>query len=168
MPKLQVSWTEYHKKIEHLAVKIYQSGWQFNQILCLARGGLRVGDTLSRIYKQPLAILATSSYSSTGKQGKLVISSAITMTQATLGNRVLLVDDLADSGITLQKTLDWLKDHEEYDIESIKTAVIWCKAASIITPDFYVDFLPDNPWIQQPFEVYDRMNLEDLAQNSRT
>ncbi|MCX7597172.1 MAG: phosphoribosyltransferase family protein, partial [Fischerella sp.] len=63
MPDLYVSWSDYHRKIEQLAAQIYQSGWQFNQIVCLARGGLRVGDILSRIYKQPLAILATSSYS---------------------------------------------------------------------------------------------------------
>ena len=36
-------------------------GWRFDQILCLARGGLRVGDQLSRIFEVPLAILATSS-----------------------------------------------------------------------------------------------------------
>jgi len=28
------------KKIEQLAVKIHQSSWKFNQIVCLARGGL--------------------------------------------------------------------------------------------------------------------------------
>jgi uncharacterized protein len=62
MHDLYVSWTEYHQKIEQLAVQIYNCGWQFNQIVCLARGGLRVGDILSRLYKQPLAILAASSY----------------------------------------------------------------------------------------------------------
>jgi len=55
-------------KIEQLAVKIYQSNWEFNQIVCLARGGLGVGDLLARIYNQPLAILATSSYVGSGKQ----------------------------------------------------------------------------------------------------
>ena len=35
---------------------------KFDSILCLARGGLRVGDVISRIYDMPLAILAASSY----------------------------------------------------------------------------------------------------------
>ena len=51
MADLFVSWDEYHQSIETLALQIHQSGWQFNQIVCLARGGLRIGDTLSRIAK---------------------------------------------------------------------------------------------------------------------
>jgi uncharacterized protein len=57
MSDLYISWEEYHQKIEQLAFKIYQSDWAFNQIVCLAKGGLRVGDILCRIYDQPLAIL---------------------------------------------------------------------------------------------------------------
>lgn len=37
MLDLYVSWEEYHQNIETLAVKIYQSGWDFNQIVCLAK-----------------------------------------------------------------------------------------------------------------------------------
>jgi len=45
---LYVSWDEYHMLIERLALKIAGSGWEFDQILCLARGGMRPGDVLSR------------------------------------------------------------------------------------------------------------------------
>lgn len=165
MPELYVSWSDYHRKIEQLAVQIYQASWEFNQIVCLARGGLRVGDILSRIYKQPLAILATSSYSGVGKQERsnLIFSRHITMTTENLGSRILLVDDLVDSGVTLQETVPWLKQHSNSPVEEIRTAVIWYKACSAIVPDYYTDYLPDNPWIHQPFEHYEYMNLADLA-----
>ena len=165
MPDLYVSWSDYHQRIEQLAVKIYHSKWQFNQIVCLARGGLRVGDILSRIYKLPLAILATSSYAGSGKQerGALTFSSHLTMTTAELGDRILLVDDLVDSGITLQQTVPWLVQHHGVQIQEIRTAVIWCKACSIMTPDYYVDYLPDDPWIHQPFEVYEKIHPSELA-----
>ncbi len=164
MPDLYVSWSDYHQKIEQLAVKIYQSKWHFNQIVCLARGGLRVGDTLARLYKLPLAILATSSYSGSGKQerGALTFSSHLTMTTAQLGDRILLVDDLVDSGITLQQTVPWLAQHHGAQIQEIRTAVLWCKACSVITPDYYVDYLPDDPWIHQPFEVYEKIHPSEL------
>ena len=61
---LYVSYDEYHNQIEKLAIKIHQSGWQFDTILCLARGGMRPGDILSRIFDKPLAIMSTSSYRS--------------------------------------------------------------------------------------------------------
>lgn len=165
MPDLYVSWSDYHQKIEHLAVQIYQSGWKFNQIVCLARGGLRVGDILSRIYQQPLAILATSSYSGPGQQarGALTFSRHLTMTTENLGTRILLVDDLVDSGITLQQTIPWLKQNSDFVVDEIRSAVLWYKACSVITPDYYVDYLPDNPWIHQPFEHYEQMNLAELT-----
>ncbi|MBD2440114.1 phosphoribosyltransferase [Nostoc sp. FACHB-110] len=165
MSDLYVSWSEYHYKIEQLAVEIYQSGWQFNQIVCLARGGLRVGDILARIYEMPLAILATSSYSGPGKQerGNLKFSRHITMTTEQLGDRILLVDDLVDSGITLQETIPWLKENTSSSIVEIRSAVVWYKACSIIKPDYYVDYLADNPWIHQPFEHYEHTKPADLA-----
>ena len=43
---LYVSYDEYHNLIEKLAIKIHQSGWEFDTILCLARGGMRPGDAL--------------------------------------------------------------------------------------------------------------------------
>ena len=59
---LYVSWDEYHLLIERLALKVHHSGWEFDQILCLARGGMRPGDVLSRVFDKPLAIMSTSSY----------------------------------------------------------------------------------------------------------
>lgn len=165
MADLYVTWSEYHQKIEQLASQIYQSNWEFNQIICLARGGLRPGDILSRIYNQPLAILATSSYGDSGNrvQGSLTFSRDLTMTTANLGSRVLLVDDLVDSGVTLKETLTWLEQHYGSDIDQVKTAVLWYKVRSVIAPDYYVDFLPDNPWIHQPFECYETMHPEELV-----
>jgi uncharacterized protein len=165
MPDLYVSWSDYHQKIEQLAAQIYQSGWEFDQIVCLARGGLRVGDILSRIYQQPLAILAASSYSGPGKQerGNLTFSRYLTMTTENLGERVLLVDDLVDSGVTLQQTIPWLEQNSNFPVVEIRTAVLWYKACSVIKPDYYVDYLPDNPWIHQPFEHYEQMNLGELV-----
>lgn len=165
MPELYISWSEYHQKIEHLAAKIYQSGWQFNQIVCIAKGGLRVGDLLSRIYRCPLAILAASSYGGVQNQerGALSVARHLTMTSAQLGDRVLLVDDLVDSGITLQETADWLQTHYSSSVQELRTAVIWYKACSPVTPDYYVDYLADNPWIHQPFEHYETLSPAELA-----
>jgi hypoxanthine phosphoribosyltransferase len=164
MVDLHVSWPEYHQKIEALAAKIYESNWQFNQIICLAKGGLRVGDILSRIYNQPLAILATSSYGGLNNQvrGSITFSRDLTMTTPNLGSHILLVDDLVDSGITLQRTLTWLDRKYGFYVEEVRTAVLWYKACSVIAPDYYVDYLPDNPWIHQPFERYEQMNPADL------
>ncbi|PZD72344.1 Xanthine phosphoribosyltransferase [Acaryochloris thomasi RCC1774] len=161
MTDLHVSWSEYHHKIEQLAATVYQSGWQFDQIICLARGGLRIGDILSRIYDCPLAVLAASSYHDQHR-GALNIASTLTMATPKLGTKVLLVDDLVDSGQTLKQTLVWLQQHT--DIDQVRTAVIWCKAASVIEPHYFVEHLADNPWIHQPFELYEQIKPQDLGE----
>ena len=108
---LYVSYDEYHNLIEKLAIKIHQSGWQFDTILCLARGGMRPGDILSRIFDKPLAIMSTSSYRAEAgtQQGVLDIARYITTPKGEIAGRVLLVDDLADTGKTLKAVIDQLR-----------------------------------------------------------
>ena len=88
---LYVSYDEYHSLIEKLALKVHQSGWEFDTILCLARGGLRPGDILSRIFDKPLAIMSTSSYRAEAGtiQGRLDIAKYITLPKGELAGRVL-------------------------------------------------------------------------------
>ena len=164
MTDLHITWSEYHHKIETLAVKIYQSDWQFNQIVCLAKGGLRVGDILCRLYDQPLAILSTASYGGENNQqrGQIKFSEHLATIQP-LRDRILLVDDLVDSGVSLAESLNWLKTNYGANIAEIRTAVIWYKSTSITIPDYYVDYLRDNPWIHQPFEKYEQTNITSLA-----
>ncbi len=136
---LYVSYDEYHNLIEKLAIKIHQSGWEFDTILCLARGGMRPGDILSRIFDKPLAIMSTSSYRADAGtvQGHLDIARFITTPKGEIAGRVLLVDDLADTGHTLK---------------------------SAFAPDYSMDYLPTNPWIHQPFEPYDAMRPAALLE----
>ena len=164
MSELFVTWDEYYAAIERLAAQVYASGWQFNQIVCIARGGLRIGDIISRIFDTPLAIIFTQSYVEDAGtvRGEIAISKHLTMTTPSLGERVLLVDDLVDTGITL----DLVKAHllQAYPaVQEIRTAVLWQKQRSTCIPDYRVEYLADNPWIHQPFEGYDTMTPEELV-----
>ena len=162
---LYVSYDEYHGLIEKLALKIHQSGWEFDTILCLARGGLRPGDILSRIFDKPLAIMSTSSYrAEAGKvQGHLDIGRFIATPRGEIAGRVLLVDDLADTGVTLNAVVKRLKENYA-PITELRTAVIWTKGVSTFQADYSVEDLPTNPWIHQPFEGYDNLTAEKLME----
>lgn len=161
---LYVSYDEYCNLIEKLAIKVYQSGWEFDTILCLARGGMRPGDVLSRVFEKPLAIMSTSSYRAPSGmvQGHLDLARYITTPEGEVSGRVLLVDDLSDTGKTLHTVIDLL--HSRYpNITELRSAVIWTKGLSEFKPDYCVEYLPTNPWIHQPFENYDRMRPQDLV-----
>ncbi len=165
---LYVSYDEYHNLIEKLALKVYQSGWSFDTVLCLARGGMRPGDMLSRILSKPLAIMAASSYRAQAGtvQGQLDMAQFITTAQGKIAGRVLLVDDLTDSGHTLESVVQRLR--RDYPaISELRTAVVWTKQVSSFVPDYSAEFLSSNPWIHQPFEIYDQMPPEKLLQKWR-
>ncbi len=160
---LWVDWDQYHQAIERLAAIVHASDYRFDQVLCLARGGLRIGDVFSRVFRVPLAILSTSSYRDDAgtQRGELDIARDITSTAGPLAGRILLIDDLVDSGITLQRVQLHLKKNFPA-VKDVRSAVIWFKARSMMTPDYYVEFLDDSPWIHQPFEVYDDMPPDKL------
>ena len=162
---LWVTWAQYDDLIEQLVVQVQQSGFQFDQILCLARGGMRIGDVLSRVFKVPLAILATSSYRGTQgtEQGALHIAQHVTSSAGQLSGSILLVDDLVDSGMTFAAVCAHLLQAFPL-ITSLKTAVLWQKASSTVKPDYVVSVLDNDPWIHQPFEHYDSVKLPDLVE----
>jgi hypoxanthine phosphoribosyltransferase len=161
---LWVSWDDYHRAIEGLIRLVYESGWKFDQVLCLARGGLRPGDVFSRVFDVPLAILSASSYREEAGtvRGVLDIAKHITVTKGTLSGKVLLLDDLADSGVTLTQVRDHLRNNFP-SVTEVRSAVIWVKACSTFEPDYCLQYLPTNPWIHQPFEEYDNMRPDQIV-----
>jgi uncharacterized protein len=163
MTDLRISRDEYDRLVERLAVQVWESGWSFDAIVCLARGGLRIGDVFSRLFDKPLGVLFTSSYrqSAGTVQGDLIIGDQMGSVVPLPGSRWLLVDDLVDSGVTLSRVPDVLRGRHP-QLEEIRTAVLWSKRSSVIRPDYVAQALDSDPWIRQPFEVYDSLRPVDL------
>ena len=165
--KLIISWDDYNNTVERLAVQIYDSGYKPTLLVGIMRGGAPMIDVLSRIFKLKCAYLAVESYSGKGvedEQGDLVFSREMSSIAPSMGGRILLCDDLSDTGITFNKSVDWLKKYEpiKNKIEDIKTATLFKKKQSIFEPDFCANKLPNNPWIVQPFEIYEELRIEEI------
>jgi hypoxanthine phosphoribosyltransferase len=169
--KLIVDWKEYNLIVEKLAIKIHESGYKPTMLIGIMRGGAPIIDVLSRVFKLKCAYLAVESYSGKGtedQQGELVFSREISSTVQDMGGRLLLCDDLSDTGVTLKKSINWLKSYEAIkNIESIKTAVLWKKKDSTFEPDYCAERLDTNPWIVQPFEHYEEVRIEDLIKKHK-
>lgn len=153
--KIYFSWEQYYQLIDDLALKLLPlvKAGKINQIVALARGGSIIGDALSRKFNIPLAVMFTSSYSGTQRQG-LIICEDIAKQYNTLGNRMLVVDDLLDSGVTLSAVQEYLQ--RTYQSE-VLTAVLWKKDCSPVDSDFHVHVMPADAWIVQPFEMVEKM-----------
>ena len=98
------------------------------------------------------------------QQGELVFCRERSWTVQEMKGNILLCDDLSDTGVTLNKSIDWLKKYPPLQgkIKSIKTAVLWKKKDSTFEPDYCAQKLNSNPWIVQPFEHYEEVRVEDL------
>lgn len=155
MEKLHVDYARYHQLIDQVVKVVNGSGFEPDLVLGVSRGGLFLADGLSRSLKKPMAVIAASSYREDAgtAQGQLQISSSIASIAAVAG-KVLLADDLADSGHTLQALCGHLAQKFP-SITELKTAVIWIKPASVFKPDFAAEILDSDVWIVQPFEIRD-------------
>ena len=165
--KLIIDWKEYNQIVEKLAIQIYDSGFKPNLLIGIMRGGAPIIDVLSRVFKLKCAYLAVESYSGKGvedEQGDIVFSREMSSIAPNMGGKILLCDDLSDTGITFNKSVDWLRSYEPIKgkIEDIKTATLWKKKKSTFEPDFCAVKLEANPWIVQPFEVYEEIRIEDI------
>ena len=169
--KLFISWDEYNATVEKLAIQIHEN-YKPDLIIGIMRGAAPIIDVLSRIFKLKCAYLAVESYSGKGiedQQGELVFSREMSSTVQDMRGNILLCDDLSDTGVTLNKSIQWLKDYPPLkgNIKNIKTAVLWKKKASTFEPDFCAQKLKDNPWIVQPFEKYEEIRIEDLKKTQK-
>ena len=139
--KLIIDWKEYNLIVEKLAIQIYDSGFKPNLLIGIMRGGAPIIDVLSRVFKLKCAYLAVESYSGKNiedQQGELIFSREMKFYSSRDEWKFLLCDDLSDTGVTLNRSIDWLKNYPPLKgkIKSIKTAVLWKKADSTFEPDF--------------------------------
>lgn len=164
--ELVVSWEQYHALIEHLALLIHDRGCPFDQVVALSRGGLRVGDVISRLFNRPLVVMAASSYGGANgrEQSSVRVGQSLAHTCPRLGVHLLLVDDLADRGSTLAAATTWLRRSIKPD--SLTTAVLWLKRHSALRPHIWAMELPASPWILQPFERYEQLTPAGLLRQT--
>ena len=165
--KLIISFEEYLDTVEKLALKIHQN-YKPTVLVGIMRGAAPIIDILSRILKLPTAYIVIQSYSGKGiedKQGKLMFAREISSLAVPKDfNKVLLVDDLSDTGLTLNKSIEWLKNYNPIKdhIEEIKTACLWKKKSSTFTPDFCSVLLNHDPWLVQPTEHYEEIDINQI------
>jgi len=166
-----VGWEEYKKIIEKLAVEVHKK-YEPTVLIGIMRGAAPIIDILSRILKLPIAYIVIQSYSGKGledQQGQLMFAREISsLADKKDFNKVLLIDDLSDTGLTLNKSIEWLKNYgptKDY-IKEVKTACLWKKKSSKFEPDFCPIRLDSDPWIVQPTEHYEELSIEELIERN--
>ncbi|MBU0646681.1 hypothetical protein KJ611_04420 [Patescibacteria group bacterium] len=144
-----------------LARKIEATGWVPNQIIGIIRGAALAANILSEYWSTPCAYLAVQTYGQDKKRldsGDIYFNRQIINNSSGFGQQALLIDDLSDTGFTLQTSYEWLLHDWNHVFKRLRCAMVFFKKDSTFIPDFYARLVePDQagqfPWIKQPWEV---------------
>lgn len=143
VPKERVSYAEFEEMVETL-VDVVPS--HYTGVVSINRGGLPLGVELSHSLQVPHGIVSATLYDddSTNPEDQLEWHGQLL---ADVGEYVLLVDDIVDTGETLATAENRL--HEEgLDVE---TAALHAKPGRSFDPNYYITETPN--WVVYPWEI---------------
>lgn len=144
---LSVSWDQYHSlTLKMAAAMLGHEKKPFDEIVAIARGGLTLGHLFSDYLQIPISSITLQSYTDIQQQGEVKITAGLS--KIIKDKRILLVDDIADTGKTLVRAKAYLK---EFFPSSITTATMFYKPHSSVMPEYFAQ--KTDKWILLPFEV---------------
>jgi xanthine phosphoribosyltransferase len=107
---------------------------KFDAIIAIARGGMTLAHMLGEYYEiREVYSINTIGYEDNHKLGKTVIFNIPDIKSA---ERILVVDDIVDSGDTMKLVIETLS--AEYPDSSFSTASLFYKEIAVMKPDWYV------------------------------
>ncbi len=141
-----ISWDEFERLSVDLAKNIQESNQKYDQIVCVARGGLLLGRLLSEILDLPLGIISAKC-----DDNKYIVKPEVSSFKEIQGN-ILLVDDI------LEETINIIADHlfKRYkNIKKIDCAGIFYrqKKDTQFVPNFYINKVIEKIWIDFPYQT---------------
>ncbi|MGN8246755.1 phosphoribosyltransferase [Cellulomonas soli] len=146
-----LDWELFGTASRALAQSVVDSGFEPDLVVAVARGGLLPGGAISyALGTKAVGTLNVEFY--TGVDERLpdpVVLPPLLDTDALAGLRLLVVDDVADTGETLALVQRLMTAH----CAEARTAVLYAKPHSIVNPDYVwrrTDRWITFPWSDQP------------------
>jgi len=149
---LLLSWKDIEKGIDIIGEKILKSGYRPDVIISVLRGGVIPGRLLAdRLGIDDIGSMEIKLYIAAGQKGERPYMRQ-PVTLPIKDKKVLLVDDVSDSGLTLEFAIQAISLYMPMEI---KTATLYMKPWTRLVPDFYaeeVDKWVVFPWEKKEFE----------------
>jgi uncharacterized protein len=145
-----LDWATYGVAARELAQQVVDDGYRPDIVLSIARGGLVVAASLAyALSVKPCFVLNVEYYTGVEERRDApVVLPPLNLDEAK-GARVLIADDVADTGHTLQLVHDLAADR----VAETRTAVLYQKPQSVIACEYVwkaTDRWIEFPWSSQP------------------
>lgn len=146
-----LTWETFGEATRHLAAGIAASGWQPDMVLAIARGGLTLAGALAyALGVKNCASVSVEYYTGVDTRLDVPVFLPPVPDPVTLSDlRVLVVDDVADTGHTLAAVLDFCGGV----VADVRSAVLYHKPRSVVVPDYswtHADAWVVFPWSAHP------------------
>lgn len=146
-----VSWDEAYRLAKILAHKVKESGFKPDLIIGIARGGLVPARVVCDfLLQKDLATIKVEHWGIAATLGKAKIKFPLPIDIS--GKKVLIVDDVTDTGDTYSVIMDYIKGKNPSEV---KSAVMQHKTCSTFVPDYWAEKQEDWKWIIYPWAVYE-------------
>ena len=145
----ELTWDDFGTASRLLARSVAGSGFRPDLVLSIARGGLPVGGALAyALDVKNCAAINVEFYTGVGERMAVPVVLPPTPPLVDLaGLRVLLADDVADSGETLALVGELVRPH----VAELRSAVLYKKPRSVVEPDYFWEFT--DRWISFPWSA---------------
>ena len=150
-----ITWEHFYRLAQKLARTVHATGYRPDLIVAIGRGGYLPARVLSD-YLDVFDLASVRIEHYRGARRQPVARIRYPLTADSRGRRVLLVDDVSDSGETFELAVRHLKEHGEP--AELRTAVLHHKRVSAFVPDYYAAEVVQWRWIIYPWAV-----IEDLG-----
>ena len=149
---VQYDWNDVYELCKVLAKKIRESGFKPDAIVAVARGGWVPARILADLLfvKELYSVKAEHWGMVATETGKAKITQPLTADLS--GKSVLVVDDVADTGETVELVARHVM---ERNAKEVRTAVIDFKHTSKFVPDYYAKEMESWRWIVYPWSLYE-------------
>ncbi|MEW6069727.1 MAG: phosphoribosyltransferase [Candidatus Thermoplasmatota archaeon] len=163
-----ITWQKSYELATKLARKIKLSGYRPDVIIAIGRGGFAPARIICDFLNiTDLTSIRIEHWCATElkKEVKLQAPLSVNVT----GKRVLVVDDITDTGETLEKAVEHIKTKRP---KEVRTAVLQHKTVSKFEPDYIAHKITKWRWIIYPWAVYEDLSgfipdiLKDLKEAS--
>ncbi|OMQ16574.1 phosphoribosyltransferase [Modestobacter sp. VKM Ac-2676] len=146
-----LTYEDFGRAARELAQQVADDGFQADIILSIARGGLFLGGALGyALDVKNLFVMNVEFYTGVDQRLELPVVLPPTLDVVDLtGARVLIADDVADTGKTLELVEEFCAGH----VSAVRTAVIYEKPRSLVRCDYVwkrTDAWIDFPWSTLP------------------
>ncbi len=143
-----ITWDRVEDAVRKIADSVRGSGFRPDVIVGVMRGGIIPGRLLAdNLGVEDIGVIEVKLYISAGQRGERPYLRQ-PLTLSIKDKRVLLVDDVSDSGLTLQFSVQALS---LYMPSEIRTATLYIKPWTKYIPDYYAEQV--SKWVIFPWEI---------------